>query len=415
MTTRYITLPVEEDYRHAGIEVLVPGTRLPFNVYITDGLDIRHLFNRGMLYTKYAQDLLEEKNITEFHVTDADAPDLERYLSVASRQKIIKDDDPEVFTEYSQEKEQYHQIDRSVLISGASIDFSLYLLHKLNFSILAEATKERPVSIDEGLLSTHGDILIKKTDVQLFNAYLQSAAKESTGIPLETKSHFNATIIREVSKLVIEELLENPRSGTAMNKANTAVNNIIDSLFENSETIYDLLDMSKKDYYTYTHSVNVGVLSIGLANALHIKREEIEKLGIGAILHDIGKSAVPVEILNKQGKLTSIEFDIIKTHVMEGESILRTHKDFPKESRPAVLQHHEKLSGRGYPLGIESKDIRLFGRITAIADCYDALTTERPYKPAYTPFYALSILVKEKHDYDCDILKEFVAMLGKLQ
>lgn len=85
------------------------------------------------------------------------------------------------------------------------------------------------------------------------------------------------------------------------------------------------------------------------------------------------------------------------------------------ESLVPVLQHHEKLPGRGYPFKLSGKSIKLFGRIAAIADCYDALTTQRPYKPAFTPFYALSVIAKETGDYDPDLLKIFIKMLGKIE
>jgi len=98
-----------------------------------------------------------------------------------------------------------------------------------------------------------------------------------------------------------------------------------------------------------------------------------------------------------------------------GYKLLKEQKEFPEESSSAVLQHHEKLSGKGYPFGLKGSEIKLFGRITAIADCYDALTTQRPYKPPLTPYFALSIIVKEKGDHDADLLKSFIKMLGKIK
>ncbi len=191
---------------------------------------------------------------------------------------------------------------------------------------------------------------------------------------------------------------------------------MIDCILENNDAIYDLLSLRGYDYYTYTHSVNVAALSIGIGIAAGLKTGDVEKLGTGAMLHDIGKSAISHEILNKQGKLDENEYRMIKNHVFEGEKILRTyHREFPEEAFSAVLQHHEKLSGKGYPLRLSGPDIKLFGRITGIADCYDALTTQRPYKPAFTPFYALSIIAKETGDYDPELLRMFIRMLGKIK
>lgn len=188
---------------------------------------------------------------------------------------------------------------------------------------------------------------------------------------------------------------------------------MVDSILENSENgdaVYDLLSLRTHDYYTYTHSVNVAALSVGLAIASGLDRGRTEKLGIGAMLHDIGKSAIPHEILNKPGKLTDEEFAIMKTHVIESERLLRPQKEIPEESFVALLQHHERLTGRGYPFGVSGRQVQLFGRITPIADCYDAMTTQRVYKPAFTPFHALSIMVNERESYDQELLAAFIKM-----
>lgn len=137
-------------------------------------------------------------------------------------------------------------------------------------------------------------------------------------------------------------------------------------------------------------------------------------MGAMAMLHDIGKSSIPSEILIKQGKLDDREYFIIQSHVLEGAKILSENHRLPEEALPAVVQHHEKMSGKGYPSHLSDKEIKLFGRIAAIADCYDALTTTRSYRPSLTPFYALAIIAKESGNYDPELLKVFIKMLGKI-
>ncbi len=107
------------------------------------------------------------------------------------------------------------------------------------------------------------------------------------------------------------------------------MDNIIDCILKNKDAIYNLLSLKGYDYYTYTHSVNVAIMSIGLGMAIELKTDDVEKLGIGAMLHDVGKSATPYEILNKQGKLNDIEYKVLRSHVIEGEKILRAHKEIP--------------------------------------------------------------------------------------
>lgn len=136
-------------------------------------------------------------------------------------------------------------------------------------------------------------------------------------------------------------------------------------------------------------------------------------LGLGAMLHDVGKSLVDPKLINKPGKFTDEEFAKMKDHVLFGVNILKENHDLPDKTLELVAQHHEKITGIGYPYGLKSDQIDLFGRISSIVDIYDALTTERSYKKALTPFEALSFLSKTQKDYDQNILTQFILMLGK--
>lgn len=421
------------------LDCLEVGKPLPLDVYIRNGDQIEHLFYEGMIYTQHAREILDKKDSSEIFF---DEKDVENFISGYGRGKL-NEVDLEEFRHYDSEKQNYHQIERTVLIPGLMIGFSLYTMRDMKITRILEANNKNPVKLEQHMLSVSGDIIINKSELPLFREYLQSIRKTSvdtydkgkekeaqkikspsirkTSVDTYDKGKekeaqkIKSLIIRENSKMLIKELLEAPRSGDKIKEINGEVNKIIDSIFAHIDVLYDLLNLRKFDYYTYTHSVNVAVLSIGLANTINMSRPEIESLGIGAMLHDLGKSKVSHEVLNKQGGLTSEEFQLIKKHVIEGDSLLRTQREFPEEAFPAVLQHHEKLTGRGYPLGIGGGQIVLFGRITSIVDCYDALTTSRPYKQAYTPYYALELLVKQKKDYDCDLLKEFIKMLGNVR
>jgi putative nucleotidyltransferase with HDIG domain len=394
------------------LDCLIVGDCLPFDVYLREGGQVCHLFKEGMRYTNYEKGILQSKNINEIYFDEKDARAVEQYISEGAEQGRVNVVDPVVFSRYDQEKEDYHQIERSLLVPGTEINFIVYVLNNMNISPVLEATDQQSATIGPELAEAYGDILIKKADLPKYTEYLNTMMKKIESLPPKEAEKVTTLVIRENSKLIIKDLIDDPRSGTKLKEVNMEVNKIIDTILKNKDTLYDLIDLSKYDYYTYTHSVDVAVMSIGLATAIHVDRAHVEKLGMGAMLHDLGKSMVNHEILNKQGGLNSYEYQIIKKHVIEGNNLLRVQKDFPKESFPAVLQHHEKLTGKGYPLGVAGKDITLFGRITSIVDCYDALTTSRPYKNAYTPYYALQILVKEKKDFDCDILREFIRMFA---
>jgi HD-GYP domain-containing protein (c-di-GMP phosphodiesterase class II) len=411
MVTKYREIDTESRIA-IDADKLIVGKRLPFDVFVKDRGIIKHLFNKGMPFTNISKEILKEKGISEVYILNNESHSIENYLSATADKKISPYDNPALFKQYSFYKDEHYQIDKNLLLSNTKINFSLFVLEGFNIKTIVEASEKSSALITDSVLDAEGDILIKKSDMPLYHNYINSLLKEKAA---SDKPDIKAIAIKENSKIVIKDLLDDPRSGEKIKESKLLVNNMIDCMFQNRDSIYNLLTLRGYDYYTYTHSVNVGVLSIGLGVAIDLKKGDIEKLGIGAMLHDIGKSALPHEILNKQGKLDDIEYKVLRNHVIEGEKILRTHKEIPEESFAAVLQHHEKLTGKGYPFQLSGNDIKLFGRITAIADCYDALTTRRPYKPAFTPFYALSIVAEETGDYDPDLLKTFIKMLGKIK
>lgn len=395
------------------IDSLRVGSKLPFDVYIKDKGILKQVFNKNTIFTNVAKDILKSKGTTVVYVHKTDELALLSYNENKEQKKVSILDDPIQFKNYSFTKEEHHQIDKYLLIPGSNVTFSIFLMSKLKFSQLVEASEQNNIKIPD-LRLVDGDLVIKKSDLTLYNQYINEIIN-SKDIPENEKSKINSIAIRENSKVIMKSILDDPRSGKNIAKTAEVVNNMIDNILENKDSIYDMLSLRNFDYYTYTHSVNVSVLSIGLGIELGLKRNEIEKLGTGAMLHDIGKSTIPHEVLNKQGKLNDVEYRIIMNHVIDGYNLVKDRKDLDKDSIIPLLQHHEKLNGKGYPNKLIAKEIKLFGRITSIADCYDALTTQRPYKPAFTPYYALSIIAKETGNYDPELLRIFIKMLGNIK
>lgn len=397
------------------VSKLIVGSRLPCDMFIKDGFEIKVFFNKDTVYTNTSMDLLKEKGISEVYIFQRNVPDLDFYVSKTRSLRQVRDKETSVsFKEYAFAKEQHYQIDPSLLIEGTTINFGLSVLDRFDFSPLVEASDSCPAVVDAGILHVAGDVVIDKTDVPRYCEYISCLRKSDKFLDSD-ETRIKALAIRETSKIILHALLEEPRSGERLKEMENVVNDIIDCILKDQDSVYTLLSMKGYDYYTYTHSVNVAAMAVSLGANIGFNRIDLEKLGMGAILHDIGKSQISHEILDKQGKLSDVEYSIIKSHVMEGEKIIRHHKAFPEESIGAVAHHHEKLTGKGYPFGLAGKDISFFGRITAISDCYDALTTRRPYKAPFTPFYALMMISKDTGDYDPDLLKSFIKMLGKIK
>ncbi|MDI6865147.1 HD-GYP domain-containing protein [Thermodesulfovibrio yellowstonii] len=410
--SKIIEVPEKELFK-IDVNRLQLNKPLPFDVYIQESGTYKKFFNKGIVFSNVFLEILKEKDIDSVYIYQSDKKQIEAYSSKLLSETALES--PIDFKNYSFYKENLYQIERMFLIPGMEVDFSIYLLRNLKFTKIVDASTEKLFMIYEDTIPEEGDILIEKKDLPLYKEYIEFLSKRLNKISEENDEEIRNSIVRESAKILMTEVLNEPRSGENIKKVGEVVNSVIEIMLNKPDSIYNLLNLKNYDYYTYIHSVNVGVLSIGLGIQIGMDRDNLYKLGIGAMLHDIGKSQIPHEILNKQGKLNDTEYNIIKQHVLVGYEILEKQKEFPTESLPAVLQHHEKLSGRGYPFGLKAEEIKLFGRITAIADCYDALTTKRPYKPALTPYFALSIVVREKGDHDPELLKTFIKMLGKIK
>ena len=168
---------------------------------------------------------------------------------------------------------------------------------------------------------------------------------------------------------------------------------IVDEILNNRETMINIIDLRNYDDYTYSHSLNVTVLSVVMGTALGLARSTIYDLAVGALVHDTGKMFIPKEILHKPSRLTDEEFEEIKKHSELGYRYLCANFDIPEDSKIGTLQHHEKFSGGGYPMGIAGEDIHEFGRIISVADVYDALTSDRPYRGAMLPSDAIEYIM----------------------
>lgn len=168
-------------------------------------------------------------------------------------------------------------------------------------------------------------------------------------------------------------------------------NDILHSLHREQDVFQYLLSLQHSDDITYSHCLNVSLICNVFGQWLGLKNTELEMLTTAGLLHDIGKTQIPKDILFKNSKLTSDEYEIMKTHVVKGYRILE-RQNVHKSIQLGILMHHEKLDGTGYPTGSKGNQIPLFPRIIAIADIYDALTQNRPYREGICVFDALDYM-----------------------
>lgn len=191
------------------------------------------------------------------------------------------------------------------------------------------------------------------------------------------------------------------------------VNDIVDEVVANREVILPLTDIRSHDEYTFGHSVNVCIISVMLGIALELDDLTLRDLAMGAILHDVGKVKVPEEILLKPAPLTSKEWTEMRKHTLYGFQLLRGGDGVSSRAAHVAYQHHERSDGSGYPRALAGNGIHLFAKIVAVADTYDAMTSDRIYRKGVTPFAALKVIKElaseESGQLDKHVVDTFLA------
>lgn len=184
---------------------------------------------------------------------------------------------------------------------------------------------------------------------------------------------------------------------------------IVDDIFSQPKLLISLVDIKSLDTYTYNHSVNVGILALTIGIAYGLNRNDLYDLTLGCMLHDVGKIFVPNEILNKQGELNDQEYSIIQEHCEKGFAYLRENTDLGPKVRIISLQHQERYDGSGYPQGLKGNEINILSQIASVADVYDALTSDRPYRKALSPHEAVEYLMGSGGTFfNMDLVKSFL-------
>lgn len=186
------------------------------------------------------------------------------------------------------------------------------------------------------------------------------------------------------------------------------LNGILRRVLKDRCVMLHLTEVRGLDSYIFTHSVNVCMLSLIMGLFLKLKSEQLKNLGLAALLHDVGRSRVPKNILYKPFQLSNEEYQKVKSHTVYGYEMLKACGQFPESVALTALQHHERLDGSGYPEGLKGDEIGLFSRIVAVADVFDALLTDRPFRKAFFPHQAIEIIVNSTGQFDPEILKIFV-------
>jgi HD-GYP domain-containing protein (c-di-GMP phosphodiesterase class II) len=285
-------------------------------------------------------------------------------------------------------------------------------------SILGSSIKEVWIDCSKGVDVAVGESAVSEaeSDAQVEAALEQVVLERRNVAPRTTAEEIeNAAKICLQSKRAVISMFEEARMGKAVDTggAQKLVEEITDSVARNPGALISLARLKTADDYTYMHSVAVCAMMVALAKQLKLDEQQTRLAGLAGLMHDLGKAMMPMEILNKPGKLTTAEFEIVKQHPREGHRLLLTGENVDPAVLDVCLHHHEKTDGSGYPMGLKEAQISLFAKMGAVCDVYDAITSNRPYKVGWDPAESLRRMAEwAKGHFDIQVFQAFVKSLG---
>ncbi len=267
--------------------------------------------------------------------------------------------------------------------------------------IIAKAVCTR----DNFMLFTPGTVIEAGHIKQMLDAGIEFVeVKDGEKAPAHSHELTGKEINRKLRNIFRDITLTNPLE---RDKIKETVNDLLRQVLRDRCVMVHLTQVRGSDSYIFTHSVNVCMLSLIIGLFLKLKKDQLKQLGLAALLHDVGRTRISKSILYKQSALSVEEFAEVKKHTVYGFEMLKNYNFSDTVTRTA-LQHHERMDGSGYPHGLCGEDIEFSARIVAVADVFDALLADRPFRKAFYPHEAVEIIINSSGQFDPEILKIFV-------
>lgn len=293
------------------------------------------------------------------------------------------------------------------------LTFDLYLLlHGKHVLYRRADTSVEKAKIDMVEAKETSLFYVMDSERQAFKNYVHDIMNNP-----EVEVKAKATLLKESSMALIEEIFENPDAKKALDETKSVISNFLEFMAQEATGMSHLIGLSSHDFYTYNHSLDVSIYALGLGQISgYSDPKDLLELGRGALLHDIGKRHVATEIICKNGPLNDTEWAQMKQHPAFGLKILNEVTDASDEVKACVFEHHENHLGNGYPQQLQADEIHPMARIVALTDTYDALTTKRSYNEPMRPREALN-LMKEKLSgrFDPDLLNAMHSVLFQIE
>jgi HD-GYP domain-containing protein (c-di-GMP phosphodiesterase class II) len=285
-------------------------------------------------------------------------------------------------------------------------------------SILASSIKEVWIDCSKGLDAAAGESTVseQESEAQVEAVLNQAVEAKRQVAPVSAEVEIaRASKICQQARQAVVSMFNEARMGNAVDVggAKLLVDEISDSVSRNPAALISLARLKTIDDYTYMHSLAVCAMMVALSKQLGLDEAQTKSAGLAGLMHDLGKAVMPMDVLNKLGKLTDAEFAIIKSHPVEGHKMLLTGENIDPIVLDVCLHHHEKMDGSGYPKGLVGDDISLFAKMGAVCDVYDAITSNRPYKQGWDPAESLRKMAEwAKGHFDPRVFQAFVESMG---
>ncbi|MBI5920247.1 MAG: HD-GYP domain-containing protein [Betaproteobacteria bacterium] len=281
--------------------------------------------------------------------------------------------------------------------------------------IIASGIKEVWINTDEGLdVEESQDGRVTAAPAEKVLSAASTCSELSKQVTLSAEVKMAAKTCNKATEAV-RSMFQEIRMGKAVSPAAASefIKEISASVHRNPGALISLARLKTADNYTYMHSVAVCALMIGLARQMAFDEDDVREAGLAGLFHDIGKAKLPMKVLNKPGKLTDEEFAIIKEHSTAGYQILEQGKDANETLLNVCLHHHEKTDGSGYPHHQRGDEISLYTKMCAVCDVYDAITSNRPYKPGWDPSESIHKMTEwSGGHFDMEVFHAFVKCIG---
>jgi HD-GYP domain-containing protein (c-di-GMP phosphodiesterase class II) len=310
-------------------------------------------------------------------------------------------------------EDEFIRVNLEWLAVDRAYEFDLYFPVRGEYVLLCR----KHLKLTEGMtakLSKKKSLYIDKREAGVFQTYMEDnigMVLKDQAKPMREKSE----AVYAVTTNLINDLLQEPKAAS-INKMKSMVDSQLEYVMDNPGAVNSLMSITEHDYYTYTHSMNVAIYLVGLGGEMKLSSQEIQELSMGGMLHDLGKAKISLDIINAKGKLTDEQFQEMMAHPEIGVQLLRDvdkDKNVPENCYFAILHHHEKFCGGGYPENKKGEEIHLYGRMTKVCDVFDALTTKRSYKEAMTSFEALRLMKEKMFDeLDPGVFGSFLGLMA---